>query len=171
MLYLDDLDYQILKVLMKDGSKTNVELSRMMGTSVNTIRNRIQRMQEIGVLQIRGITNPQLLGFDIHVVMGVDVSYPHLAAVGEGFAKMKSVRYVAYAGGAHDLVVMAFFINMDHFFKWMTEQVSTLEGITSIKTMFVAKEVKRNYDYVGQLEEIKQSEFLGEFKKEGNNDH
>lgn len=164
---LDDLDYQILQVLMKDGQVSNVVLSRMMGTSVNTIRNRIQRMIENKALQIIGVTNPMQLGFDIHVIMGVDVSYPHLTSVAEGFAKMKSVRYVAYAAGEHDLVVMAFFINMEHFFTWLKDQVSKLEGISGIKTMFVAQEVKRTYNYLEQLEEIEQYRI----SKEGNNDH
>ncbi|MCC6146372.1 MAG: Lrp/AsnC family transcriptional regulator [Anaerolineaceae bacterium] len=167
MSKLDDLDYQILKILMKDIRTSNVALSQMVGTSVNTIRNRIQRMIDNGALQIIGVTNPLELGFDVHVIMGIDVSYPHLTSVAEGFAKMKSVRYVAYAAGVHDLVVMAFFINTEHFFIWMRDQVSQLEGISSIKTMFVAEEVKRTYDYFEQLEEIKQNSSL----KEGNNDY
>ncbi len=156
MAELDDLDFQILKILMKDGQTSYVDISKLLGSSINTIRNRIQRMIDNKALQIIGVTNPMLLGFDVHTIMGIDVDYPYLTSVAEGFARMKSVRYVAYAAGEHDLVVMAFFKNMDHFFQWLTEQVSQLKGITGIKTMFVAQEVKRNYDYVGQIEEIKQ---------------
>ncbi|MEA4907797.1 MAG: Lrp/AsnC family transcriptional regulator [Chloroflexi bacterium] len=158
MIQLDDLDYQILKVLMKDGQVTNVELSKMMGTSVNTIRNRIQRLIDNKVLQIIGVTNPLLLGFDVHVIMNIDVEYAHLASVAEGFAAMGPVRYVAYASGEHNLVVMAFFPNMEHYFTCLTQQIAKLEGIRTIKTMFVGQEIKRNYDYVGHLEELKQIE-------------
>ena len=154
MNHLDDLDYQILKVLMKDGQITNVDLSKMLNTSVNTIRNRIQRMIDNKVLSIVGITNPLLLGFDVHVIMGVDVEYDKLVSVADGFAALNSVRYVAYASGNHDLVVMAFFQNIDQYFQCITEQIAKINGIHSIKVMFVGKEIKRNYDYVAHIEEI-----------------
>lgn len=156
MNQLDDLDYQILKVLMKDGQITNVDLSKMVGTSVNTIRNRIQRLIENKVLRIVGVTNPMMLGFDVHVIIGVDVEYEHMVSAAEGFAAINSVRYVAYASGQHNLVVMAFFQNMEQYFYFLTEQVSRLKGILSLNVTFVGKEIKRNYDYVAHIEEIKQ---------------
>ena len=155
MNQLDDLDYQILQVLMKDGQITNVDLSKMLGTSVNTVRNRIQRMIENKVVRIVGVTNPIKLGFDIHVIIGIDVDYPKMESVAESFAAMNSVRYVAYAAGEHDLVVMAFFQNIDQYFQWLTEQVAKLDGIQSMKVMFIGKEIKRTYDYVAHIEEIK----------------
>lgn len=156
MNQLDDLDYQILKVLMKDGQTTNIELSRMTGTSVNTIRNRIQRMLDMGALKIIGVTHPQMLGFDIHAVLGIDVYFPHREAVAEGFTKMKSVRYVAHAVGPHDVYAIAFFRSMEHYYNWMQNEVSQIEGIKGIQTMFITQEVKRTYDYVSQIEDFLQ---------------
>ncbi len=164
MVELDALDFQILNVLMKDGQTSNVDMSRAFGTSVNTIRNRIQRMIDNKVLQVIGVTNPVLLGFDVHVIIGVDVDYPFITSVAEGFAQMKPVRYVAYAAGEHDLVVMAFFKDSEHFFHWLTEQVSQLKGITGMKTMIIGQELKRNYDYVGQVEEMQKLASLKEEK-------
>ena len=167
MTELDDLDYQILKVLMKDGQITNVDLSKLLGTSVNTVRNRIQRMVEGNVLRIVGITNPLLIGFDVHVIMGVDVEFNHLASAAKGFAELNAVRYVAYASGEHNLVVMAFFQNMEQYFDFLMDRVAKMEGILSIKVMFVGEEIKRNYDYVAHIEEIKK---LNQ-SKETPNDH
>ena len=63
-LALDDLDKKILAYLQEDGRMTFVTLAAQLGVSEGTIRKRVKRLEESGVLKTMGVTDPLKMGLD-----------------------------------------------------------------------------------------------------------
>ncbi|MGM7668025.1 Lrp/AsnC family transcriptional regulator [Microbacterium sp. A93] len=57
---LDDLDREIMQVLLRDGQMSNRMLARQIGSSEGTVRARLRRLEESGLLRIRGQVDPVL---------------------------------------------------------------------------------------------------------------
>ena len=144
---LDDLDLNLIAQLMRDGRQTNVSLARQVETSVGTVRNRIQKLTESGVIQIVGVTDPLRVGFSVHTIMGLTVDHRKIRQIAEQFASMQPVRYVAYTSGVCNLVVMSVFRSNNELVTFLQDDIRHIDGIQQIETMHVLETVKRSYNY------------------------
>jgi hypothetical protein len=61
---MDRLDYEILSVLQQDGRRSFTEIGKKLGVSEGTIRKRVMRLVDDGVIRIIGLVDPHLVGFD-----------------------------------------------------------------------------------------------------------
>jgi len=146
-LNLDDLDLELIGQLMKDGRQTNVALAKQVGTSVGTVRNRIQKLTENGVMQIVGVADPLKVGFSVHTIMALTVDHSRVRQIAEQFASMHPVRYVAYVSGICNLVVMSVFRSNEELLTFLRDDIADFVGIQQIETMHVLETVKRSYNY------------------------
>lgn len=60
---LDDLSKQIVEQLQGDGRMPYAAIGKAVGLSEAAVRQRVQRLQEAGVMQIVAVTDPLTLGF------------------------------------------------------------------------------------------------------------
>lgn len=68
---LDELDLGIIKTLIEHGGRTSLsEIARLLNSSVGTVKRRLERLQELGVIrEIAPLVDPQLLGLHTCVIM------------------------------------------------------------------------------------------------------
>lgn len=70
--HLDDLDYQILDILIKDSRTPYLEVARVCNVSGGTIHVRMKKMEELGVIKgTRLIVDYSKLGYDVCCFVGV----------------------------------------------------------------------------------------------------
>ena len=67
-LELDELDLQIISLLQEDGRRSHADMARIVGKSMQTVRNRLDRLVDAAVLDIMAVLNPPAL-------YGVDLQY------------------------------------------------------------------------------------------------
>lgn len=60
---LDDLSKQIIEQLQRDGRMPYAAIGKAVGLSEAAVRQRVQRLQDAGVMQIVAVTDPLTLGF------------------------------------------------------------------------------------------------------------
>ncbi|PSP79693.1 AsnC family transcriptional regulator [Halobacteriales archaeon QS_1_68_20] len=104
MASTDDLDREILDVLRHDARTPYTEIAERVGTSEGTVRNRVDRMQEEGIIERFTVTtrtgNVKAM-IEIGVDMNVDTQ-----GVAERFASWESVDFVWQVSGEEDLVLV-----------------------------------------------------------------
>ena len=63
---VDDLDRKIFNVLNRDGRATLKEIAREVGTSIDTVKRRIDQMKETrAIMKIIAIPNPEFFGYPL----------------------------------------------------------------------------------------------------------
>ena len=72
-MQLDELDYKVLELLIKDGRKSFTEIAEELNVSVGTIRNRFNFFVEENLLTIIGRVNPQKIGFHTYAQILIKV--------------------------------------------------------------------------------------------------
>jgi DNA-binding Lrp family transcriptional regulator len=101
---MDDLDRRILSVPRRDARTPYTEIADRVGTSEGTIRNRVERMSEEGIIERFTVaTRTGNIKAMIEISVGVDVN---TAAVSEEFAEWDEVDFVWQVSGEEDVVLV-----------------------------------------------------------------
>ena len=101
---IDDTNKAIVSQL-EDGRKPYSAIAESLGITENTVRARVNRMQEEGVLRIMGLVDPEKVpGLQV-VMMGVKLKTLDLEEKAEEFCRLRGVFSAAVVTGRYDLVV------------------------------------------------------------------
>ncbi|MEZ3144494.1 Lrp/AsnC family transcriptional regulator [Halobaculum sp. MBLA0143] len=101
---MDDLDREILNRLRRDSRTPYTEIAEAVGTSEGTVRNRVDRMTEEGIIERFTVTtrtgNVKAM-VEISVDMNVDTS-----EVSDRLAEWSEVDFVWQVSGEEDIVLV-----------------------------------------------------------------
>ncbi|WP_293027028.1 Lrp/AsnC family transcriptional regulator [Natronococcus sp.] len=101
---MDELDRRILDTLRRDARTPYTEIADEVGTSEGTVRNRVERMMDDGVIERFTIsTHTGNVKAMIEVSVAVDVD---TKAVSERMAEWKEVDFVWMVSGEQDIVLV-----------------------------------------------------------------
>ncbi|MDT3390566.1 MAG: Lrp/AsnC family transcriptional regulator [bacterium] len=135
---LDETNKAIIKEL-SNGRKAFSTIAEKIGITENTVRSRVNKLVEDGVLQISGLVNPQYIPEMQVVVMGVKLSTLDLEDKAKEMLRLKGVISVMVVTGRYDLIVQVVTSSADdqsllNFFK---NELSKVKGISDVETFVV----------------------------------
>lgn len=142
---IDDVDRRILELLTVNGRRSNREVAQQLGLGEGTVRGRIERMQERGVIKIMAVTSfsgrePSLLAY-----IGVRADLRHLAETAKAIAGLDFVRFVATMIGRYDILVITLVRDGGELVRLVNEEIMTMPGVRHADTTLAVKGLK--YDY------------------------
>lgn len=140
---MDELDSRIINQLSECARQSSVELAQKLGVSETTIRRRIQRLEDIGVISFQVIVNPAKMGYEIIALIALEVDLNRIDEVSGSLARCPNVRYVSLCTGNHDIFVGAWFNSSIELTKFVKEYLSTIHGIRRSET-FIVLDIKKN---------------------------
>lgn len=144
---MDETDRQIIESLQANGRRSNVEIARELGISEGTVRKRLDRLIETGVLQIVGLADPASLGYNTRALIFMTCELAQVEAVGRTLGAMPEVVSVYRTTGEYDLVAEAVFESDKHMMAFLTERVASIPGVVGSKTGHVARIFKRHHQW------------------------
>lgn len=140
---IDETDRKIIDCLRADGRMSSTEIARTLGpVSERTVRYRIDRMIERGVIQIGAIVNPRTLGYAVTADVWLEVVPDRLREVAERLAELPEVSYVAYSTGERDLSIQVYAQDNEDLHAFVSDVVGRIPGVTHTSTMLVPWKVK-----------------------------
>lgn len=143
---LDDVSKAIIEQLQQDGRRSYAAIGKVVGLSEAAVRQRVQRLTESGVIQVVAVTNPLQLGFARQAMIGVRVSGP-LGPVADQLAAIEAINYVVVTAGSYDLLVEAVCENDADLLELISENIRTIEGVTSTETFMYLELRKQTYSW------------------------
>ncbi|GAA0666671.1 Lrp/AsnC family transcriptional regulator [Natronoarchaeum mannanilyticum] len=134
---MDDLDQQILNVLRRDARTPYTEIAEQVGTSEGTVRNRVERMTEEGVIDRFTVsTRTGNVKAMVEVSVAVDVD---TTAVSEQMAEWQLVDFVWQVSGEEDVVLIVDAADTQALNELITK-ARELEDVVSTKTRLILDE-------------------------------
>ena len=134
---MDDLDRRILNILRRDARTPYTEIAESVGTSEGTVRNRVERMTEDGVIERFTVTtrtgNVKAM-IEISVAMDVDT-----AGVSERMADWAEVDFVWQVSGEEDVVLIVDAVDT-RAVNELISQARELDEVKSTKTRLILDE-------------------------------
>ena len=102
----DDLNQQIIRLLQDDGRAAYDVIGQKLGVSGGTVRNRVTRMRDAGMLRIVAVVDPVAVDYEADAMLGVKTA-PGVApsTVAQRLDPYPAVVYVMWVSGRFDLLV------------------------------------------------------------------
>jgi Lrp/AsnC family transcriptional regulator, regulator for asnA, asnC and gidA len=135
---MDEINIAIIRHL-RDGRKSSRQIARSLRISENTVRARINKLTAEGVLNIRGLVDPEAIPGHRSAIIGVKLSTMDLISKGEEFSKIKGVISVGVVTGRFDLIVIALFNEEFRLLDFYANEVSKIKDVQSVETFIVYK--------------------------------
>lgn len=143
----DEINLQIIKHLM-DGRKSFKIIADELSVTENTVRARVNRLTEEGVLNINGLVNPENLPGHQTAIIGVKINNLRLVEKGEEFSKLKGVFSVAVVTGRYDLIVQVLLNEEFSLLEFYTNEVTKVDDVQDVETFIVYKGYNINVPYI-----------------------
>ena len=148
MYVIDEFDAKIVKLLMRDGRMSASEIARHVGDlSERSVRYRINRMVEDGIIKISAIVNPKSFGLNVIADVWVEVESSYINEVARKLTEFDCVSYVATSIGEKDISVQIYAKDNTEVFNFVTEVVGRLPGVRKTVTSIVPIVLKDVYDW------------------------
>lgn len=148
---LDELNFQILVQLQKDGRKSFTELAEELGVSVGTVRNRVTKLLDDRVLQISGRVDPVRVGFHAYAQLLICVRPVALIEqVAAQLTGLEEVSFLAMTTGMYDLEANLLCRDTPHLSQ-VLQQIQQVEGVFETKTNMYFKIFKIGQPELGLI--------------------
>ncbi len=144
---IDKTNLAIIRHL-RNGRKSYQKISRDLSISENTVRTRVQKLIEEGILDINGVVNPESIDGHRVVIVGVKLHSMDLVNKGKDFSNLKGVVSVSVVTGRFDLILVVLLKSGFGLLEFYTEEVSRVKDVQSVETFVVYKSYNLKVPYV-----------------------
>ena len=135
---------------LKDGRASFKKIAEELSLAEGTVRSRVKKLTDEGVLSISGLVNPEVLPDQQIVMVGVRVKGMDLVTKGEEFSRLRSVISVCVVTGQFDLIVTAMLSKDFGLLEFFTQEVATIDNVRSVETFVVYKSFNLKVPLTGQ---------------------
>jgi Lrp/AsnC family transcriptional regulator, regulator for asnA, asnC and gidA len=141
---LDEIDQYILNALRADGREAFSQIAEQLNVSPGMIRQRYNRLVEMGFLKVVAITNPIQCGYKTMAMIGIRTDGRLMLQVAEQVAALQEVVYLIVVSGRYELMAEVFCRDHEDLLRFLTEKLSVIEGVRETESFMhlkIAKEV------------------------------
>lgn len=139
----DSLDWKIIALLNEDGRMPSAEIARKLGNvSARTVTNRMNALTEHGVINIRAVVNPEMVGYTVMADVLVEVEPGRVREVAYQAAEFPQSSYVACATGESDVSISLRVRSIEELFDFVTEKLSKIPGVRRTQTYLLPLKIK-----------------------------
>ncbi len=144
---IDKTNLAIIKHL-RNGRKSYQRIARDLAVSENTVRTRVQKLIEEGILDINGVVDPESMDGHRVVIVGVKLQSMDLVSKGKEFSNLRGVVSVSVVTGRFDLIIVVLLKSGFGLLEFYTEEVSRITDVQSVETFVVYKSYNLKVPYV-----------------------
>jgi Lrp/AsnC family transcriptional regulator for asnA, asnC and gidA len=142
---LDDIDRHIINALRGDGRVAFAQLAEQLNVSPGMIRQRYNRLVDLGYLKVVAVTNPLMMGKRTMTMIGIRTDGRKMMDVANKIAKFDEVVYIVATSGRYDLMLEVFCRDHEDMLNFMTEKLAKVDGVRETESFIYLKIIKEIY--------------------------
>jgi len=139
---IDALDYQIIEQLVKDGRKNSKELSKELHVDSSTIRRRVHRLIEEGVIYIIALPEPNKAGFPTQAIIGLNVDNMELDNNLKIINEIPECMFVSVTTGKFNIMIIIWCRSTAEIDRIVKKILASVKGVKSYETFICANIAK-----------------------------
>ncbi|MFN5783656.1 MAG: Lrp/AsnC family transcriptional regulator [Novosphingobium sp.] len=141
---LDDLDRQLIEVLARDARVSNRKIAVDLGVTEGTVRGRIKRLQQDGLISFTAITSFGLADSARMAFIGVQAEVSDVREVARKIADLAQVNAVMLTMGRFNILAICLFNSLDHLHEVASDKILAIPGVHHVETSIAVKTLKYN---------------------------
>jgi DNA-binding Lrp family transcriptional regulator len=139
---LDKLDQGIVERLSRDARISNRAIAAGLGVTEGTIRTRIKRLQNEGLIQFTVVTDFRMAGSPNLCMLGIDAEPSHVAELARTLSDMSEITCVVLLLGRYNLLAMGLFTNLEQLNDLVIHRIRPLPGVQRVETSISVHNLK-----------------------------
>lgn len=148
LMTLDNLDMKIMEEVEDDARQSIRALAKKLGLNSATLHYRLNRLIEERILTIACIANPELLGYQFQLMIGINVSPGKVDAVASRLEALHDVRTISLAVGRYSILAWVTLRDRLALERFISEELTNISDITEIEIMHSYKWLKEAWRYL-----------------------
>ena len=141
-------DRTIIRLLQQDARMSYAELSRATGIPESTVRRRMDRLQQRGVIEFSMLADPAGLGYDLRALIGLRIELRRLAEIAATLNAMKEVTFAGFVTGNFDIIIQVVVRSQEALVEFLTVTLARVDGVKSTETFVMPYEIKRATSWI-----------------------
>lgn len=141
---LDDLDRQLIELLARDARVSNRKIAVDLGVTEGTVRGRIKRLQQDGLISFTAITSFGLADSARMAFIGVQAEVSDVREVARRIAELEQVNAVMLTMGRFNILAICLFNSLDHLHEVASDRILAIPGVHHVETSIAVKTLKYN---------------------------
>lgn len=142
---MDELDRKIVSILQSNGRASNAKIARQVGVSEGTVRRRLKRLVEDGIIHVVAIPDPAKIGYGSEAIVGIRVDPDKIDQVADAIALLTPVHWVVVTTGAYDIFATVATPSAEELGKFLRTKIGTITGVHRTETFVQLAVKKRNF--------------------------
>ena len=142
---MDTIDRQIIAALNEDGRAANAKIAKKVKVSEGTVRRRLKKLTGDKTIDIVTVQDPQKMGYQSEVLIGVQVEPDMLEEVAARMAEFKYTTLVSITTGTYDVFAWATLPNAESLGEFIRDHVGKTPGVQRTETFVSLGVRKRTY--------------------------
>lgn len=145
-LNVDNIDYEIIKILNQNGRTPNTEIAKKLNLSETAIRKRIKKMLEDEIIQIVAAVNQEKLGYVFRGNICIRTDIKKIDSVKNELQKIDQIMYIAQLTGAFDFDIEFSAKSQDEL-QTLIEHINKIDGIIKTRVSIRLKLLRNRNDW------------------------
>ena len=146
-MQIDAVNLDIIRHL-KDGRKSYKLIAQELSITENTVRARVNRMIEDGILEISGNVRVDVLRGHSLLYLGVKLKTMDLQEKAKEFSKLKGVVSVGIVTGRYDLILQVLLSEEYNLLEFVTGQVARIKDVQTVESFVVYEGYNLKVPYI-----------------------
>jgi Lrp/AsnC family transcriptional regulator for asnA, asnC and gidA len=144
---VDRINLAIIKHL-QDGRKSFNKIAEELDITENTVRSRVNRMVEAGLVEIIGTVNPDLMPHHNILYVGIKLDTRELVKKAEEFSKLRGVISASVVTGRYDVMLTVMLKKDFTLLDFLSTEIDKIDGIQTVETFVVYKNYNMQVPYI-----------------------
>jgi Transcriptional regulators len=141
---LDALDQQLIELLARDARVSNRKIASELGVTEGTVRGRIKRLQQDGLIAFTAITGFEMGKRAQLAFISVQADFQSVREVAETISKIAGINSVLITMGQFNITAICLINELAELIALTSDQILPLPGVRHVETSIAVKTVKYN---------------------------
>ena len=144
---IDDTNKAIINHL-RNGRKSFKLIAQDLNITVNTVRARVSKLMDEGILDIVGLVDPEVFEGHRIAIIAIKMANMQLLKKGEELSKLKGVISVSIVTGRYDIIITVLLKEQFGLLEFIAGELSKVADIQSTETFVVYKSFNVKVPYL-----------------------
>jgi Lrp/AsnC family transcriptional regulator for asnA, asnC and gidA len=154
---IDETDAEIIEALDQDVRATYTSLAKKVGVDQVTVRRRLDKLLESGLIRLGVLVDYSRIGPSLHVLFALSIHADSVDSVLEEVGKLQQVSWVTSVTGRFDSIALGRFSSYEELGEFIHNELNPIKGILRSETFVF---LRRQKSFYSPLEKSSKSSFL-----------
>lgn len=131
---VDELDRKLIAILRKNSRQTSDALGAQLGVDSSTVRRRIKKLVNQGIVTFYAHPNPAAIGFPVKAIIGLNTESQKMHTILDTLGRREEIRWIYPTTGRFDIIAMCWFASNRAIYDFLENIIGRLKGIRNTET-------------------------------------